>query len=87
MGQLLKPLVPKEAGRSLDGMHGTEDPRQEGVIAGARLKLGKTTLHAVQSFLTFNQELPCQFVHRISLAGAGTRTILNVGYRRNWAQT
>jgi hypothetical protein len=69
VGQLLEPLEAKEAGGSLDGVHRTEDIADQARILGALFQIGEATLHAVQTFLALDQELPCQFIHCVHSSG------------------
>ena len=57
MGELLKALETKEAGGSLDGVHGAEDICDQFRIFGPCLEVGETALHSIQAFLALNQEL------------------------------
>jgi hypothetical protein len=63
VGQCFQTFEAQESSGSLDGVHGAKDFAQESGILRARLKICETPLHAVQSFLAFDQELPRQFIH------------------------
>jgi hypothetical protein len=63
---------PEEARRSLDGVHGAEDFRQQLRVAGACFKVGEAPLHAVQAFPAFEQKFASEVVHEVVIGrGAG----------------
>ena len=55
----------EEAGRSLDGVHGVEDFRQQLRVAGASFEVGEAPLHAVQAFPAFEQKFASEVVHEV----------------------
>jgi hypothetical protein len=44
-------------------VHGAKDLIEESGVVGALLQIGEASLHAVEAFLAFDQELSGQFIH------------------------
>jgi hypothetical protein len=63
--QFLQPLEAEKTRGSLDRMHRTKNLSDQSRILRPLLQVGQTPLHAVQTFLALDQELPRQFIHRV----------------------
>src|ERR1700722_4071257 len=67
MSQLFEAFEAEETGRAFDRVDGAKNlPEQLGVLR-TLLEISEAALHPVQTFLAFDQELACQFVHSSSI--------------------
>ena len=63
MGERFEAAEAEEAGRSLDGVYGAEDFRQQFCVAGPCFEVGEAPLHAVQALPAFENEFASEVVH------------------------
>lgn len=61
--KLFQPMESKKSCSAFDRMHRPKDLGEKSRILRARLEFSETPLHAVQSLLALDQELPRQIVH------------------------